>query len=106
MGQNYVAGTLFGREESRIVRLNDFFIEVIPEGPILLVHTYDKPGVLGNIGTALASRDINIATMHLGRDRVGGNALSLIHLDAPLKPGMAEELLKIPHIISVRQIHL
>jgi D-3-phosphoglycerate dehydrogenase / 2-oxoglutarate reductase len=106
MEENYIAGTLFGREESRIVRLNDFFIEVIPEGHILLVHTYDKPGVLGNIGTALASRNINIATMHLGRDRFGGNAISLIHLDAPLQTGMADEILKIPNIISVRQIKL
>ena len=69
--QNTIAGTLFGRKELRIVRLNDFFIEVIPEGHILLVHTYDKPGVLGNIGMMpWQARDINIATMHLGRDRL------------------------------------
>ena len=106
MEQNTVAGTLFGRKELRIVRFNDFFIEAIPEGSILLVSNYDRAGVIGNIGTALGSRNINIATMQFGRDREGGNAISLLHLDAPLPPGMLGEILRMPNIISARQIQL
>jgi D-3-phosphoglycerate dehydrogenase len=106
MEQNYIAGTLFGRRELRIVKLNDFFIEALPEGYVLLVNNYDKPGVIGNLGNALGSRNINIATMQFGRDRMGGNAISLLHLDAPLPPGMLGEILRLPNIISVRQILL
>ncbi len=106
MEQKYIAGTLFGRKELRIVKLNDFLIEALPEGYILLVNNYDKPGVIGNIGMALGSRNINIATMQFGRDRLGGNAISLLHLDAPLPPGMLGEILRLPNIISVRQIQL
>jgi len=106
MEQNYIAGTLFGRKELRIVKLNAFFIEAIPEGYILLINNYDKPGVIGNIGTALGSQNINIATMQFGRDRMGGNAISLLHLDAPLPPGMLGEILRLPNIISVRQVGL
>jgi len=106
MEENYIAGTLFGRRELRIVKLNDFFIEAIPEGFILLVHNYDRPGVIGNIGSALGSRNINIATMQFGRDRIGGIAISLLHLDSPLPPGVAGEILRLPNIISVRQIQM
>jgi len=106
MEQSTIAGTLFGRKELRIVKLNDFFIEALPEGYILLINNYDKPGVIGNIGAALGSRNINIATMQFGRDRMGGNAISLLHLDAPLPPGVLGEILRLPNIISVRQIHL
>jgi D-3-phosphoglycerate dehydrogenase len=106
MEQNYIAGTLFGRKELRIVKLNDFFIEAIPEGYILLVNNYDKPGVIGNIGTTLGSRNINIATMQFGRDRMGGNAISLLHLDTSLPTGVMGEILRLPNIISVRQIQL
>jgi D-3-phosphoglycerate dehydrogenase len=106
MEQNYIAGTLFGRKELRIVKLNDFFIEAIPEGHILLVNNYDRPGVIGNIGNALGSQSINIATMQFGRDQMGGNAISLLHLDAPLPPGVVGEILRLPNIISVRQIQL
>ncbi|NWF92639.1 MAG: phosphoglycerate dehydrogenase [Syntrophaceae bacterium] len=106
MEQNYIAGALFGKNELRIVRLNDFFIEAIPEGNILLVNNYDRPGVIGNIGTTLGNKNINIATMQFGRDRMGGNAISLLHLDAPLPPGVLGEILRLPNIISVRQINL
>ncbi len=106
MEENYIAGALFGRRELRIVKLNDFFIEAIPEGYVLLVNNYDKAGVIGNLGNALGSRNINIATMQFGRDRMGGNAISLLHLDAPLPPGMLGEILRLPNIISVRQIQL
>jgi D-3-phosphoglycerate dehydrogenase len=106
MEQNYIAGTLFGRKELRIVKLNDFFIEAIPEGHILLVNNYDRPGVIGNIGNALGSQKINIATMQFGRDRMGGNAISLLHLDTPLPSGVVGEILRLPNIISVRQIQL
>ena len=106
MEENYIAGALFGKKELRIVRLNDFLIEALPEGHILLINNYDKPGVIGNIGLALAKRDINIATMQFGRDRMGGNAISLLHLDTPLPPGVLGEILRLPNIISVRQIEL
>jgi len=106
MERNYIAGTLFGRKELRIVKLNDFFIEAIPEGHILLVNNYDKPGVIGNIGSALGSRNINIATMQFGRDQMGGKAISLLHLDVPLPAGMMGDILRLPNIISVRQIQL
>lgn len=106
MEQNYIAGSLFGRKELRIVKLNDFFIEAIPEGYILLINNYDKPGVIGHIGSILGNQNINIAAMQLGRDRLGGNAISLLHLDAPLPPGMLGEILRMPNIILVRQIQL
>ena len=39
------------------------------------------PGVVGRVGTLLGERGINIAGLELGRERVGGMALSLIHVD-------------------------
>jgi D-3-phosphoglycerate dehydrogenase len=103
---NSIAGALFGRKELRIVRLNEFLIEAIPEGDILFVENYDCPGVVGSLGTALGGKNINIATMEPGRDRKGGKAISLIHLDNPLPTGALGDILRIPHIIAVREIHL
>ncbi len=103
---NTIAGTLFGRKELRIVRLNDFLIEAIPEGDILLIDNDDRPGVIGNLGMALGGKNMNIATMELGRDRKGGRAIALIHLDNPLPAGALDEILKMPNIIAAREIHL
>ncbi len=105
-GKQSVWGTLFGKKEPRIVRYNDFIIEAIPKGEILLVENYDRPGVIGNIGMTLGRKGINIATMQFGRDKMGGQAISLLHLDAPLNDEIIHELLTLPNLISVKSIRL
>jgi len=104
--QNMVAGTLFGKNEPRIVRINEFVTEAIPEGNILFLHNQDKPGVIGNMGSTLASHGINIGQMHLSRDQVGGTAISLVHVDGRVSPEVLEALLRLPHILSVMQVEL
>jgi D-3-phosphoglycerate dehydrogenase len=104
--QEYVAGAIFGKKEIRIVRVNDFEIEAVPTGNILFIYNYDRPGVIGNIGTALARHKINIATMYLGRDVAGGKALSLWRIDSATTRDIIDELAHLPNIISVKQIAL
>jgi D-3-phosphoglycerate dehydrogenase len=104
--RNTIAGTLFGKNEPRVVRINEFVTEAIPEGNILFVHNQDKPGVIGNMGTTLASHGINIGQMHLSRDKFGGTAISLVHVDGRVSQEVLEALLKLPHILSVMQIEL
>jgi len=104
--QNTVAGTLFGKNEPRIVRINEFVTEAIPEGNVLFIHNQDKPGVIGNMGSMLASRGINIGQMHLSRDKIGGTAISLVHVDGPVSLEVLEALTRLPNILSARQIEL
>ncbi|MBI5966735.1 MAG: phosphoglycerate dehydrogenase [Deltaproteobacteria bacterium] len=104
--RNTVAGTLFGKNEPRLVRINEFVTEAIPEGNILFVHNEDKPGVIGNMGSTLASHGINIGQMHLSRDRIGGTAISLVHVDGRVSQEVLQALLKLPHILSVMEIEL
>jgi len=104
--RNTVAGTLFGKNEPRLVRINEFVTEAIPEGNILFLHNQDKPGVIGNMGSMLASHGINIGQMHLSRDRIGGTAISLVHVDGRVSPEILQALLRLPHILSVMEIEL
>lgn len=104
--RNYAAGTIFGKKEVRIVRVNNFTIEAVPDGNILFIFNYDQPGVIGNIGTTLAKHKINIATMYLGRDEAGGHAVSLWRIDSPISKETVDELANLPNIISVRQMEL
>ena len=105
-GEHSIAGTLFGRGDPRIVRVDNFLTEAEPEGTILLMHNNDKPGVIGAIGKALGSRGINIAKMHLSRQRAGGVAISLIHVDEPVEDAVLRRLAKLDNVISVKQITL
>lgn len=104
--ENYVAGAIFGKKEIRIVRVNKYNIEAVPIGNMFFIYNHDRPGVIGNIGTALAKNNVNIATMYLGRDAAGGRAVSLWHIDSPVTQEVVDELQHLPNIISVRQIEL
>jgi D-3-phosphoglycerate dehydrogenase len=104
--ENSVAGALFGKKEVRIVRVNRYNIEAVPIGNFFFIYNHDRPGVIGNIGTALAKNEINIATMYLGRDVAGGRAISLWQVDSPVSQEVVDELQNLPNIISVKQIEL
>ncbi len=105
-GENIVEGALFGKKEPRIVRIDKFFLDAIPEGHLLLLTNEDKPGVIGNVGTLLADNKVNIARLHLGRQTVGGEAVSVWNIDTPVSKGLLEKVLKLPNMISARVVDL
>lgn len=101
-----VAGTLFSRRDPRIISVDGFPVEIIPEGDILVFYNNDKPGVIGGIGTALAKHKINIAWMHFGRESAGGLAITVVAVDSKVSDEQMEEIRKMPNILSARQIFL
>jgi D-3-phosphoglycerate dehydrogenase len=96
-----VAGTLFGKGEPRIVRVDDFSIEGTLSGSLLFTKNRDTPGVIGSVGTTLGNSGINIGSMHLGRGKQKGEAIALIHIDSELAPETLESMRRIHGITSV-----
>jgi len=104
--ESVVAGVLYGKKEPRIVKIDDFAVEVVPEGEMLVLSNNDKPGVIGNIGTLLGKNNINIARMQFGREKLGGRAISVVSVDTPVSAEILSEIKKLPNVLSVKQIHL
>lgn len=105
-GENYVAGTIYGRDDARFVRINGFSLDVIPEGHIIISENNDKPGVVGAECTLLGKKGVNIARMHLGRENIGGRAIAIISVDSHVSGEAIEEISKLDNIISVTQVLL
>ena len=105
-GERKIAGAMFGHKEPRIVRIDGFFMEAIPDGNILFLENWDKTGVIGDIGTILGKNGINVARMQIGRDVPGGRAISLLNIDQSLNRELLEEVRKLPNIISATQVAL
>lgn len=80
-GTRRVAGAVVGRNSLRLVRLDDFALDSALEGPLMLTMSLDRPGMIGNLGGLFGDLGINIANLYLGRDQVGGTALSIFQLD-------------------------
>lgn len=105
-GKRSISGLIFGVDSPRIVRLDNFTLEVMPIGNMLVLKNLDRPGVIGSIGTILGKNDINIARMHLARDEEAGNSIVILSVDGDLTPGMIEELKTVSNMLSVQQVKL
>lgn len=103
---NIVMGTLFGDHELRIVRINEFMLEVIPSGVVLSIYNEDQPGVVGGIGNILGKNKINIAEMTLGRVARGNKtmAMTVINTDQDIPKAVLDELKGFSPIIDAKVI--
>ena len=100
------AGAVFGKDDPRIVRVNEFSVEIVPEGYMLAVSNEDMPGVIGNLGTTLGGNNVNIARLHLSRDAQAKKALVVLNTDSPVGSDVLEKLRKLPRVVSVTPIKM
>jgi D-3-phosphoglycerate dehydrogenase len=105
-GTTTVSGTIIGRNDPRIVQIDDFRLELVPEGHILLIYNDDKPGAIGRIGTILGSHDINIGRMQVGQDLAGQSNIVFCQTDTPVPPDVVEELRAAPMVRLVAPLEL
>jgi D-3-phosphoglycerate dehydrogenase len=105
-GTTCVQGAVFGAGILRLTRIDDFRMEAVPEGHILMLHNRDVPGVVGQVGTLLGESQINIAGLELGREHVGGRALSLFHVDDPVPADVLAKVRTLPQIVSAELLRL
>ncbi|WP_075982171.1 phosphoglycerate dehydrogenase [Bacillus massilinigeriensis] len=101
-----VRGTYIDHYGPRIVLLNGFNIDLIPEGNLLYIQHIDRPGVIGKVGNILGENLINIATMQVGRKNAGGDAIMVLTFDKPLDDETFNLLRKFDDIISISRITL
>jgi len=103
-GNKQVGGTVYNINEIRIVRIDGYRVNIIPEGTMLFAPHIDRPGVVGNLGTILGQRGINIAGMHVGRIEPKDRAIMVLAVDSVIPDDVIHELEQIDGMESVRQV--
>ncbi|MEL7086238.1 MAG: phosphoglycerate dehydrogenase [Cyanobacteria bacterium P01_A01_bin.3] len=93
-GKRSIMGALLDQSEMRITSIDEYPINVPPANNMLMTLHRDMPGMIGKIGSLLGSYNVNIASMHLGRKIVRGDAVMILSLDDPLPEGLIEEIRK------------
>ena len=99
-----VAGAMLAEGHSRVVRIDDFRVDVVPRGVVLVLRNHDVPGVIGRVGTLLGNAGINIAEYYQARLTAGGDALAVVSMDTALPRNIGEALQALPEIRSVAQV--
>ena len=105
-GRRTTAATLFSHDEPRIVDVDGFRVDVIPEGTILVALSHDEPGFIGKVGTRLGELGVNIATWRTGRSEPGGRALSFISVDSDVPDEVVAELAVTEPIEEITKVRL
>lgn len=104
--KNLIMGTLFGNQEPRVVRINEFFLDLLPKGDVLIIYNEDQPGVVGAVGTILGKNKVNIAEMTLGRVVKGKKtfAMTVINTDDAVPLPVLTELKALHPVIDAKVI--
>jgi len=105
-GTRSVSGSLFGRRQLRIVRIDDHHVDVTPSGHFLITHHFDRPGVIAHVSGLLAELNVNIGGMTCGRDEPGGNALLVISTDEPVGADLVAAVEESPQVQRAQVISL
>ncbi|MBI5207834.1 MAG: phosphoglycerate dehydrogenase [Candidatus Firestonebacteria bacterium] len=104
--KTFISGSLLDKKLPRIVKIDDYMVDIVPTGNLLICSNYDIPGIIGRLGTILGSHNINIAGMRYGRKEKGGSALSLYMVDTEIPSNVIKEIEKINGIEWVKTISL
>ncbi|MFH1478962.1 MAG: phosphoglycerate dehydrogenase [Candidatus Omnitrophota bacterium] len=101
-----VMGTLFTKKDPRIVKIDEFHVDAVPQGYMLAAYNIDVPGIIGKIGTILGNNGINIAAMSFGRKEAGGKTLSVLNVDSAIPEKVLTEIRKAKNILDAKLIKL
>jgi len=107
--ENVLAGTVFGKKEPRLVRLNTFRLEALPDGPMLFVQNRDVPGVIGALGVTLGEEGVNISRMTVGREEGNGDHtrnIILLNTDTLISKEQLEKVKKLDNINNAMVLDL
>ena len=102
----FIMGTLFSNKNPRIVKIDNYYVEAVPKGYMLVLNNKDVPGVVGHVGTILAKEKINIAEMSFGRDVKTKQAISLINIDSEISKATIAKIKKAKNIMDIKQVYL
>lgn len=102
--ERWVTGSVVPEVGERLIRVGPYPVDIAPKGQLLLISQMDKPGLIGQVGMTLGTNGINIASMQVGRQEMGGSAVMILEIDKHTTKKDIEELQAIPEIKRVREI--
>ncbi|MDQ0198715.1 phosphoglycerate dehydrogenase [Neobacillus ginsengisoli] len=101
-----VGATVLNGYGARIVKMNQYRIDVRPEEHLLYILHQDMPGMIGKVGSLLGDYQINIGTMQVGRTTVGGQAVMVLTLDKKVNPEVIQSLTLINGLNEAQSLEL
>jgi D-3-phosphoglycerate dehydrogenase len=105
-GEHRTSGMLRRDGGLRFIAVNGLHFDMAPTRHMLVTRHTDQPGMIGRFGTVLGQHDINIAGLHLGRQKVRGEAVMVMQIDEAMRPEILDALKSVPGVVEVHDVTL
>jgi D-3-phosphoglycerate dehydrogenase len=105
-GQRVTVGGTVNAGEERLVRLNDYRLDMEPSAVMLITRHNDRPGMIGRVGQILGNADVNISAMHVARSGPRQDALMILALDDDVPEAALESIRTQEALADLWLIHL
>src|ERR1035437_5901993 len=99
-GKAVLAGTI-ANGEPRLVRIDDYWLDMAPAPFMVMTRHRDKPGTMGRIGLILGEADVNISSMTLARSAPRHDALMLLAVENEVSDAVAVQIRNHPNVLDV-----
>ena len=104
--QRVTIGGTVNAGEQRLVRLNDYPLDMEPSAVMLITRHSDRPGMIGRVGQILGDADVNISAMHVARSGPRQDALMILALDEDVPEAALESIRTQEALTDLWLIHL
>jgi D-3-phosphoglycerate dehydrogenase len=104
-----ILGTVYQDGLPRVLRIDDYSMDMIPEGNMVLIINQDQPGVIGTVGSSFGDAQVNIADMVISRafGKDGkATAFMVIKTDSAPTDALLNRLRARPNILRVQPVVL
>lgn len=104
-----ILGTVYADGLPRVLRIDGYQMDMIPEGNMVLIQNKDQPGVIGTVGTTFGDASVNIADMVISREVAKdgtATALMVIKTDSSPPDALLNRLKARPGILRVKALAL
>ncbi len=101
-----VQASSIGGGRIRVNKLDGIDVSFSAENNTLIIYNEDRPGLVADVSSLLASVSVNIATLQLFRDHRGGTAVMVYEIDHPLSPSMIQVLEQFDGVIKATYINV
>ena len=103
-GERSVAGTVFSDGRPRVIQIKGIDMEAELAPNMLYITNHDKPGFIGRFGSLMGELGVNIATLNLGRDKPGGDAICLVAVDEPVSEKILAMVQELPMVVRAHHL--
>jgi D-3-phosphoglycerate dehydrogenase len=105
-GEKLIGGTLLANNVSAVIQMDDYAMSATLAEHMLVTHHTDKPGMVAQVSTILWKENVNISSMHVGREGPRKMSVMILNLDDPIPAEVVKKVGQVEGVLEAKYVTL